>query len=546
MHLFGQETLARLDLLESFAGAPERAEQLDDGDVCGLRERVDCDARAREHQRALRLGAASLHERFEGGDAQRARRLPLGDAPLVEPVAPGQVEAFEELAAERRRHALESLGRGRRGAAGQRGARLEQVDTGAARVEGHVLAVGDEPLALRVVDERPELGETPAQGGAGIVGPLPEQLAQPRAQLLARRDDEVAEEGSRLLRSGQLEHASVAHDLELAEQPDLHPFAGHRVTSIHVPPAVVGYARGMCRFLGYLGEPVPLEHFLYGPDNSLVKQAYDPTMLRMLNLGGMGVYAWDPASVQPERPFSYKTTSLPMFDPNLESLAAKVRPDAFVAHVRGVAYGPHAAVGPQNLHPFLFAGQRVALAHNGDLARFVDMRFDLAGHVEPDVAAQIRGSTDSEWIYALVVSELARAAGPSHAEGLGAAVVAALGRIREARRAHGIELSSSVNLLLCDGRSIVATRYCFDFGRYGDRLHEANLAHPSLWYTLGESYGHHDGEWRMRGRTPRSCVVASEPLTKDPATWIELPEDSLLIAERDGDRIRTRTLPIDA
>jgi predicted glutamine amidotransferase len=54
----------------------------------------------------------------------------------------------------------------------------------------------------------------------------------------------------------------------------------------------------MCRALVYLGEPVLLDHLLYQPDSSLVKQSYMPRMLRMLNLAGFGMMAWDRTAPQ--------------------------------------------------------------------------------------------------------------------------------------------------------------------------------------------------------------------------------------------------------
>ena len=72
-------------------------------------------------------------------------------------------------------------------------------------------------------------------------------------------------------------------------------------------------------------------------------------------------------------------------------------------------------------------------------------------------------------------------------------------------------------------------RYCFDFGRYATRgparVHEANLNFLSLWYTLGRDYGLHDGEWKMTGgaEAARAILVASEPLTRDVASWVEVP-----------------------
>ena len=123
----------------------------------------------------------------------------------------------------------------------------------------------------------------------------------------------------------------------------------------------------------------------------------------------------------------------------------------------------------------------------------------------------------------------------------GPALVAAIRRaleiIRDERAALGIDTSSSVNLFVTDGRQVAAVRYCFDFGRYGtadpSRLHEANLGFLSLWYTVGRNYGLHDSEWKMTGGAENadSILIASEPLTRDVASWVEVPEYSLLHAE---------------
>ena len=45
----------------------------------------------------------------------------------------------------------------------------------------------------------------------------------------------------------------------------------------------------MCRVLSDLGRPLLLDDLLYQPDNSLVRQSYDPQMLHMLNLAGFGM-----------------------------------------------------------------------------------------------------------------------------------------------------------------------------------------------------------------------------------------------------------------
>jgi predicted glutamine amidotransferase len=293
----------------------------------------------------------------------------------------------------------------------------------------------------------------------------------------------------------------------------------------------------MCRALLYLGQPVLLDNLLFQPDSALVRQSFMPKMLHMLNLAGFGMRAWDPSSANPEQAYSYYSQSLPVFDRNLQNLAQKVRPTCVLAHVRGVAYSTRVEISVQNVHPFHFAGVPLVMAHNGDLANFAAMKPLLAARIKPAYLAQIHGTTDSEWIYALLVSQLSGPLDSLEGEALFKAIQSTLGIIRDARAKLGIALSSSVNLFVANGRQLAAVRYCFDFGRYRtegpDKVHEANLHFLSLWYTLGRDYSLHDGEWKMVGGAENadSIIVASEPLTKDTSAWVELPEYGAMFAE---------------
>ena len=293
----------------------------------------------------------------------------------------------------------------------------------------------------------------------------------------------------------------------------------------------------MCRALLYLGEPVVLDNLLFQPDSALVRQSYMPKMLNLLNLAGFGLRAWDPGSHGPDKPFFYGSSSLPVFDRNLKNLAEKVRAGCVLAHVRGVAYSTAVDISLQNVHPFQFEGLQWTLAHNGDLAGINDMKPLLTPHVKPEFLSRIRGTTDSEWIYALFVSQLEDATAAATEDEVFAALEKTLAVIRKARDKLGIATSSSVNLFIANGRQLAALRYCLDFGCYRTedpaRVHEANLSFLSLWYTLGRDYGLHEGEWKMTGGAEHadSILVASEPLTRDTSAWVELPEYGALFAE---------------
>src|SRR5205814_10641390 len=111
----------------------------------------------------------------------------------------------------------------------------------------------------------------------------------------------------------------------------------------------------MCRIVAYLGKPLPVRNLLFDTDNSLVRQSYSPRMMyTFLNLAGFGMKAWDPASLRPQDPFTYRDTTLPTFDRNLRFLSSKLAPTCLVAHVRGVTYSAEPGVADTNLHPCQF------------------------------------------------------------------------------------------------------------------------------------------------------------------------------------------------
>jgi glutamine amidotransferase len=305
----------------------------------------------------------------------------------------------------------------------------------------------------------------------------------------------------------------------------------------------------MCRILAYLGEPLPVEHLLFDTDNSLVRQSYSPRMMNtFLNLAGFGMKAWDPTSLRPEDPFSYRSTILPSFDRNLRMMASKLAPTCLVAHVRGVTHSGEAVVADTNLHPFHFAGARVVLAHNGHLRQFPRMRYALVEHVRPELARRIEGTTDSEWIYAMILSQLDDPYGVPETRELADATANALRILRRVRATHDIDTSSPVNLCVSSGRSVVATRVSFDYGWYPpeDEMLETDLPFVSLWYAIGGEYVNTDGTWQMTaGEPPRSVIIASEPLTTDVSTWLEAPEYSMLTAELTSDGLQFETRDLD-
>ena len=147
------------------------------------------------------------------------------------------------------------------------------------------------------------------------------------------------------------------------------------------------------------------------------------------------------------------------------------------------------------------------------------------------------------FLHALVLSNVDDPAGPFSADAIFRAVTAALSAVRRVRADHGIARSSSVNLVVSDGRNMVATRFTFDFGCFEKPPFQGGIEFLSQWFTIGERYDFTDGEWKMTGGHGTGTLVASEPLTRDVSTWVEVPEyGALLVGGGDVPTRRIETI----
>ena len=307
----------------------------------------------------------------------------------------------------------------------------------------------------------------------------------------------------------------------------------------------------MCRALLYLGEPVLLDNLLFQPDSALVRQSYMPKMLHMLNLAGFGLRAWDRGSHEPDKPFYYGSTSLPVFDRNLKSLAEKVHASCVLAHVRGVAYSDAVEISLQNVHPFQFPGLPLGARAQRRARRFDEMKPRLVAAREPG----------------------ARAPGPRHDRqrvDLRAHRVAArrptrrrLARTPRSRRwtralAHhsrgarrpGIDTvivreplrrpMGASSPRCATASTSAATRPTSREGARGQLELPVALVHGRARLSAARRRVEDDGG----AERADSILVASEPLTRDIASWVEVPEYGVLHAEmRDGrPRVSVRLL----
>lgn len=250
----------------------------------------------------------------------------------------------------------------------------------------------------------------------------------------------------------------------------------------------------MCRLAAYLGPEVSLQTFLLDPEHSLEVQAWAPRELRYakLNADGFG-FAWYGPD---DRPVTYVSPMPIWSDVNLPGLARALSADLWVASVRSATSG--FASGPANTQPF--CDEELIFTHNGYLEDFNrGLRREFLGYLDDDFVAEIRGNTDSEYLFALIRQLLA--------DDEDRPVESALGEAMNLLADWCGERAALLNLVISDGERVYAAR------------HALNHDCPSLYYTTDDEH-FPDG----------AQLVASERLT-DAQFWQPVPEHHLLILD---------------
>ncbi|MEV8254722.1 class II glutamine amidotransferase [Rhodoglobus sp. NPDC076762] len=162
----------------------------------------------------------------------------------------------------------------------------------------------------------------------------------------------------------------------------------------------------MCRVLAYLGPETPLENLLLKPENSLINQALDPERHPELQLAGWGFGIWGEHLLKPEEPFIYRRPMAAFYDDNASRMIPSLQASTMLAHVRAAAYDSKVVMVDENCHPFSFEETPWIVAQNGYLPNWQLLQRELLQHCQDRYLKQMRGNTDTEFIYVLLLSLL--------------------------------------------------------------------------------------------------------------------------------------------
>ena len=256
----------------------------------------------------------------------------------------------------------------------------------------------------------------------------------------------------------------------------------------------------MCRLLAYLGSPVSLEDILYKPEHSLIVQSYQPREMTsgVVNADGFGV-GWYHSQKNTD-PFTYRNT-LPIWnDLNLPHLSRYVESKCVLAYVRSAT--PGQALDFANCQPFNY--QKQLFIHNGYIDNFrKTLHRKIRSILSPDFYEQINGNTDSEHIFALLLSQsqINKHRPPE------SALRNTLVTLLEMAKRHQVTVSA--NIVFSDGNRLIASRF------------STNAPAPSLYYLKDHQ------------NFPKSVFIASEPLFT--GNWTACPENSIISVGEDCD-----------
>jgi len=275
----------------------------------------------------------------------------------------------------------------------------------------------------------------------------------------------------------------------------------------------------MCRFAFYLGPQITLGKLVTEPSNSIVHQSFHShERIEPLNGDGFGV-AWYAREQSPE-PAVFRAITPAWNNDNLRSMARVTRSGCILAHVRAATQG--FGVYQVNTHPFTHG--RWSFMHNGNVAEFGKIRQSIVRDLSPEVFAGIRGMTDSEHVFALLLERLRQHPEGIDTETLATELEATIHDVVERSRHHGSSGCILLNLVVCDGERAVVSRFIEGEPEYAN----------SLYVNHGRRYECEGGVCKMLDAGPEghAVIVASEPLSQEPG-WHRVQPNQMVLVHRD-------------
>ena len=278
----------------------------------------------------------------------------------------------------------------------------------------------------------------------------------------------------------------------------------------------------MCRFVAYLGSPIRIDEVIIKPSNSLIQQSYHALESTMtVNGDGFGL-GWYDKEIK-EEPALYVSLFPAWNDKNLLSIASITKSRCFLAHIRAATVG---GVSVENCHPFRY--NEFLMMHNGGIEDFDCIKLDLIRLLDEAAFLWIKGQSDTQYILALFMTisramEIQKDPRPAK---LIDCFRKTFTEIEKLKKSKGLNSVSNYNIVLSNGRAMVATRF--------SSMPEVD--NRTLYFAENVSCKlNTEGDLKFeKGKLERSAaLISSEKLTEDEVYWKEIPFNHAVYIEED-------------
>ena len=307
----------------------------------------------------------------------------------------------------------------------------------------------------------------------------------------------------------------------------------------------------MCRVLAYIGPEIPLEDLLLTPENSLINQTLDPERHPQLQLAGWGFGLWSEHLLKPEEPFLYHRPMAAFYDDNVDKVVPHLRASTMLAHVRAADYNSKVVLSDENCHPFSYKGTPWIIAQNGDLPNWVLLQRELLQHCKDEYLEQLGGTTDTEFLYVLLLSLLES----DSDEDVQRAFEEMMRLIAKAMEDLDLQTLTKLKVALVSPNRIIGvntgTGHRGETDPEGDWRELRKAEHGTddfalgmllepMYMMAGKHFEQNEATYGFEECSVEhatSVIFASEPLTKEVDDWSELQFGEIVFLEKDGAEI---------
>ena len=307
----------------------------------------------------------------------------------------------------------------------------------------------------------------------------------------------------------------------------------------------------MCRVLAYIGPEIPLENLLLKPENSLINQTLDPELHPLLQLAGWGFGIWSEHLLKPEEPFLYHRPMAAFYDDNAKGIIPSLQASTLLGHVRAAAYNSKTVLADENCHPFSYQETPWIIAQNGNLSNWKILQRELLSHCSDKYLKQMKGTTDTEFLYVLLLSLLK---GDADAD-VQQAFEELIKLITQAMKKLDLVKLNKLKIALVAPNRIIGVNY--GSGHKGETdvigdWKELRKSEPGtddyalsmllepMYLLTGRNFQQYEQSYDIdvcSDDAATSAIFASEPLTENSDDWLNINFGQIVALEKKADKI---------